>query len=62
MPKLTIKQRLIVWYVVLSLFLATGISEETNFFVSLLIVANFANSVRLLNKSGIPDDEDEDIV
>lgn len=51
-----IRQGLAGLYLLLSLLLVTAISEGTNVAIGFLLVANLANSVRVINKE-IPDEK-----
>ncbi len=57
LPNYTMKQRLIVWYFFISLFLVFGIGYNTGILATTLIVINLGNAVRLIKNAKIPDDE-----
>lgn len=61
LPNCTTKQRLIVWYFFISLFLVCGIGDDTSILVRLLVVINFGNAARLIKNADLPDDEDDDL-
>lgn len=52
---LTLKQKLIVWYFTLSLFLVVSTVEAPLWFL-ILEVANFANAARLVKKVPLSED------
>ena len=60
LPNCTTKQRLIVWYFFISLFLVFGIGYNTGILATTLIVINFGNAVRLIKNAKISDDETDD--
>ena len=60
LPNYTMKQRLIVWYFFISLFLVFGIGYNTGILATTLIVINFGNAVSLIKKVNIPDNETDD--
>lgn len=49
MPDLTSKQRLIVWYFIVSLFMLC-ITDDSSIWMILFVVLNFANAARLVRK------------
>lgn len=56
---LTLKQKAIVWYFTISFCLLVSTVEAPIWFL-FLEVANFANSVRLINRVPLPEDPQED--
>lgn len=60
LPNCTTKQRLIVWYFFISLFLVFGIGYNTGIFATILVIINLGNAVRLIKKVKIPDNETDD--
>lgn len=56
MPYLSRKHRLVVWYFVMSLCMLC-ISDESPIWAIILVVLNFANSVRLVKKVPLPEQE-----
>lgn len=59
-PNYTMKQRLIVWYFFISLFLVFGIGYNTGILATILVIINLGNAVRLIKKVKIPDNETDD--
>ncbi len=61
MPWLTLKQKLIVWYFVVSFCLLASVADAPIWGL-LFLLFNFANAARLIKQVPIPDDEnDEDV-
>lgn len=54
MPDLTRKQRLIVWYFIVSLFMLC-ITDASSIWMILFVVLNFANASRLVRKVPLAD-------
>lgn len=54
MPDLTSKQRLIVWYFIVSLFMLC-ITDDSSIWMILFVVLNFANAARLVRKVPLAD-------
>ena len=57
LPGLTLKQKAIVWYFVLS-FCLIGSVVEAPLWALVVLVLNFANSVRLIKKVPLPEDDE----
>jgi hypothetical protein len=56
MPNLTWKQRLIVWYFVISLC-SLCITDDSPLWAIALVVLNFANAARLVRKIPLPESD-----
>ena len=57
MPGLTLKQKAIVWYFAISLFLLCGV-EDGPILGIVILVLNFANAARLIKQVPIPEDDE----